>query len=223
MEPLQAVTLLLWGTVVGVDLVTGPQFMVARPLVAGTVAGTLLGDPVSGAAVGAILELFALEVLPVGAARYPDYGPGAVAAAWVTAGAPDVLGLGLGVAVGLVVAHAGEQSMTVLRRLNTESARRYATALDAGTPGIVSRVHRTGVARDALRSLLVTGGGLVLATLIRWWPPVTLRGAVGITAVIVGIALASAASAAVRASVPPRGLAWLAGGLTGGTLWVILR
>ena len=40
----------------------------------------MLGDPGSGLTAGIILELFALEVLPVGAVRYPDYGPASVAA-----------------------------------------------------------------------------------------------------------------------------------------------
>lgn len=61
--------LLLWGTAVALDLVSVPQVMITRPLVAGTVAGVILGDPAAGAAVGAILELFALDLLPVGAAR----------------------------------------------------------------------------------------------------------------------------------------------------------
>ena len=72
---------LLWGTLVGLDLVTGPQTMIARPLVAGTVAGWLLGDAVGGFAVGAVLELCAVEIMPFGSARYADYGLGAVSAA----------------------------------------------------------------------------------------------------------------------------------------------
>ena len=35
--------LLAWGTLVGLDLVTVSQTMIARPLVAGSVAGVILG------------------------------------------------------------------------------------------------------------------------------------------------------------------------------------
>jgi mannose/fructose/N-acetylgalactosamine-specific phosphotransferase system component IIC len=62
--PLHAVALLvLWGAVVGLDLVSVPQAMLSRPLVAGTVAGWLAGDLEAGLRVGVLLELFALDVL----------------------------------------------------------------------------------------------------------------------------------------------------------------
>ena len=76
---LELLALLAWGIVVGGDLVSGPQGLFARPLVAGTVAGALTGDIETGLRVGALLELFAFDVLPVGASRYPDYGPATVA------------------------------------------------------------------------------------------------------------------------------------------------
>jgi len=43
-DPATLLALLAWGTLVGLDLVSGPQIMIARPLVAGTVAGALAGD-----------------------------------------------------------------------------------------------------------------------------------------------------------------------------------
>src|SRR5882762_10628148 len=36
--------LLMWGTLVGLDLVSVPQAMIARPIVAGPIAGAILGD-----------------------------------------------------------------------------------------------------------------------------------------------------------------------------------
>jgi PTS system mannose-specific IIC component len=80
MTLLLALGLLLWGTVVAVDLVTVPQGLLSRPLVAATVAGAMAGDTLAGLMVGTVLELYALEVLPIGASRYPDYGPASVAA-----------------------------------------------------------------------------------------------------------------------------------------------
>ena len=72
--------LLLWGTLVGLDLVSVPQIMIARPLVAGAGAGLILGDLETGLRLGVLFELFQLDILPVGAARYPEYGPATVAA-----------------------------------------------------------------------------------------------------------------------------------------------
>ena len=57
------------GVLAGLDLVSVPQAMTARPLVAGFVGGWLMGHPAVGLVVGVLLELFALETLPVGAAR----------------------------------------------------------------------------------------------------------------------------------------------------------
>ncbi len=86
MSLLEAVAVVAVGTLCGLDLVSVPQAMLSRPLVAGFLGGMVVGAPVQGLAVGALLELFALETLPVGAARYPDWGPpGAAAGALVGA------------------------------------------------------------------------------------------------------------------------------------------
>ena len=99
--------LLVWGTLAGLDLVSVPQAMLSRPLVAATVAGAILGDVDAGLRVGAVLELFALDVLPVGAVRYPDYGPASVGAAAISAGAPWELSLGVAVGIGIVLGGEG--------------------------------------------------------------------------------------------------------------------
>ena len=123
------VALWVWGTLVGLDLISVGQFMLARPLVAGTVAGVIVGDPVAGGMVGAVLELFALDVLPVGAVRYPDYGIGAVAGTVVAADAPRLLGMGLAVAVGLAIAYLGELGIARVRTMNSHDLRRVDEAV----------------------------------------------------------------------------------------------
>jgi mannose/fructose/N-acetylgalactosamine-specific phosphotransferase system component IIC len=214
--------LLVWGTAVGLDLVSFPQVMIARPFVAGTLAGAILGDPVSGAMVGAVLELFALDVLPVGAVRYPDYGLGAVAAAATVVGAPGVLGMGVGVAVGLVVAYLGQLGMSLVRRRNTTDVRQERERLDNGDVRAVHRVHLRGFARDVLRSLVITGVGLGLARLVYVGLPISLRGAVMLTVVVVGAGLGVAATGAMRLSGRGIRLGWFALGLGGGVAWVVV-
>ncbi|MBI3300147.1 MAG: PTS sugar transporter subunit IIC [Elusimicrobia bacterium] len=54
------------------------QWLLSRPLVVGPLTGWLLGDLAAGAALGALIELFCLEELPVGSIVPPN---GAVAAA----------------------------------------------------------------------------------------------------------------------------------------------
>jgi len=124
--------LLAWGTLVGLDLVSVPQIMIARPIVAGPIAGALLGDVRTGLEVGVLFELFQYDVLPMGATRYPEYGPAtvaAVSAAHAAAGAP---GIGLGALVGLVTGMLGGASLHVLRRLNAGAVRVAAGALRGG-------------------------------------------------------------------------------------------
>lgn len=164
--------LLGWGTLVGLDLVSFPQGMLNRPLVAATVAGLLIGDPSAGLAVGLVLELFALDVLPVGASRYPDFGPGAVAAAVLAGGRPWEVGLGPAVVLGLVLAVAGGWSLDMVRRSNGRLVRRHEAALDAGDEAIVARVQWLGLAADAVRALALTAIGLSLVVGYRLVGPV---------------------------------------------------
>lgn len=215
--------LLLWGTFVGLDLISWPQVMIARPLVAGIIAGQIVGDVAAGATVGAVLELFALEVLPVGAARYPDYGVAAVAATAAASGAPDVFGLGPGILLGLAVAYLGQGSIHAARRRNAVEVRAEAAALDAGDPDAIRRVHMRGLGRDALRALIVTAVGLLGALALRTMPPIGVRGSALLQLVSLGAAIGVASLGAARVAGSGVGRVWLAAGLTLGLAWVILR
>jgi mannose/fructose/N-acetylgalactosamine-specific phosphotransferase system component IIC len=108
------IALIAWGGLVGMDLVSFPQAMFNRPVVAGTVAGLLTGDLEAGLRIGVLLELFALEVLPIGASRYPDFGPATVAAATAAAGGPWREALGPAVLLALVLAKVGGRTMELL-------------------------------------------------------------------------------------------------------------
>jgi PTS system mannose-specific IIC component len=215
--------LLLWGTLVGLDLVSLGQTMIARPLVAATVAGIVLGDPVAGASVGVLLELFALDLLPVGASRYPDYGPAAVAAAAAAAGSPNMLALGLAGALGLGVAYLGQWSIHWVRRLNGHDIGRHWRSVEAGDAAVIGRLHLKAVLRDGLRSAILTGLGLGLALLLRRYPPVALGGALLLSAAAIGAALGVSSLGVLRLSLSPPARWSLAAGLVAGGMWVILR
>ena len=222
MDPLVLVALLVWGTVVGLDLVSVAQSMIARPLVAGAVAGALLGDPAAGFRVGVLLELFALDVLPIGAARYPDYGPATVAAAAVAAGSPWELSLGLAGTVGLLVSVVGGWSLQQLRRLNAEAVQRRAAALAAGESAAIRRLQYGGIARDALRSALLTAAGLAAAWVANRWLVLDRRTAIALTLVVVGAGLAAALGGALRSAGRSRRRRWLAAGLVLGFALAVL-
>lgn len=206
-----------WGTLVGLDLVSVAQSMIARPFVAGSVAGLLLGDPMAGFRAGLLLELFALDVLPVGAARYPDYGPATLAAAALLAGAPWELTLGLAGTLGLLVSVLGGWSLQQLRRLNAADVQHHAARLAAGESSAIRRLQYAGLARDAIRSALVTAIGLAGAWAAARWLTLDRRTAVALTLVVLGAALAAAVGGAIRSAGRGRRRSWLAAGFAAGT------
>jgi len=214
------IALLGWGTLVGVDLVSLPQMMIARPLVAGTVAGAILGDLDAGLKLGVIFELLQYDILPVGAVRYPEYGPATVAAVATAHGAAGALGLGLGAVVGLVIGLLGGITMHLLRRINSRIVSAASAALESGDPRVLVRLHVGGLLRDFLRAAVVTALGLGFAVLVP--PHVTFvlspRGAIVVAGAAVAAALAAGTAGTFRLVGRGPNLAWFAAGLGGGVV-----
>lgn len=219
--------LLAWGTLVGLDLVSVPQMMIARPLVAGTVAGLLVGDPETGLRLGVVFELFQFDILPVGAVRYPEYGPatvGAVAAAHALGGG-GAAAWGIGAGVGLVVGLIAGGSLHWLREANARAVRRSSAALEAGDIRTLARLHAAGLGRDLVRAAVVTATGLAIGWLVRRagaaeLPPHVLT----LTAALAGgAALAAGVSGLLRIVGRGRTLRWFAAGVAGGVaaLWIV--
>src|SRR5213594_1884793 len=217
--------LLLWGTLVGLDLVSVPQMMIARPIVAGPIAGAMLGDLGTGLQLGVLFELFQYDVLPMGATRYPEYGPATVAAVSAAHAATGTLGLGLGALVGLITGMVGGLSLHGLRQLNTRAVRRAAAALEAGDPRVLERLHAAAILRDAGRAAVVTALGLVLAQVARAYlagaiPP---HGVALLNVAAVGAALAAGTAGTLRLVGRGPGLRWFAAGMAGGAVVAWLR
>ncbi|MBW7934773.1 MAG: PTS sugar transporter subunit IIC [Gemmatimonadaceae bacterium] len=162
------VTLTVVGAVVGLDFVSFPQAMLSRPLVAATLGGFVCGDATAGLLVGVLLECFALETMPFGASRYPEWGPASVAAGAVAVvpggSALTMQVLPLAVLAGLVAAAIGGQTLVWLRRLNLAISGRYRDELAAGDATAVLAVHWTGLLIDFGRAGAVTA--LFVVTLL---------------------------------------------------------
>ena len=221
LAPSTLAALLLWGTLVGLDLVSVPQAMLSRPLVVGTVTGWLIGDVEAGVRVGVLLELFALDVLPVGAVRYPDYGPATVAAVVLAAGTPWKMSLGLAVAAGLVLAVTGGWSLLMVRRSNARAIQRRAAALAAGESSAIRRLQYGGLIRDALRGFVLTLLGLILVSAVKQTVHLDPQTALALTLVAIGSALAAAVSGAFRSSGRSTQLRWLVGGVATGVILAV--
>jgi mannose/fructose/N-acetylgalactosamine-specific phosphotransferase system component IIC len=222
LEPGTIAALIGWGTLVAVDLVSFPQALLARPLVAGAGAGLILGDPALGLRVGLVLELFALDVLPVGASRYPDHGPAAVGAVVLASGGTWTVTLGLAVLFGLTLAAIGGWSLLVLRQSNGRMIQHYSARLAAGDPAAMAAVQYRGLAADLVRGAVLTVAALGSALLLRPWLPGLARYEL-VSAVAIGAAVAAATSGAIRNAGRGARLRWLAVGAGLGLLLVVLQ
>ena len=223
MSEFPLVSLLVWGTIVGLDLASMLQGLFNRPLVAGAVAGVILNDPMAGLRIGLALELFALDVLPVGASRYPDYGAATVAAVALGAGQAWTAALGPSVLLGLVLAHFGGLTTVLHRRVTAWALARAETALDRGDPGIASKVHLVGLLADLARSAALAAIGLLAAALLTRAPQLDVATQRALAIVVVAGGFVAVIGGALRRAGTARRMVWLAGGMAIGVLGLALR
>ena len=155
---LQALPLALLGGLLGLDVVSFPQAMISRPLVAATVAGALMGHPLSGLLMGATLELIALDTLPFGASRYPEWGSAAVVggALFATHPAHPAGSMATAVIAAIATSWLGGWTMVKLRETNAHWAARRRSALDAGARGAVIQLQLLGMTADFVRGAVLT-------------------------------------------------------------------
>lgn len=161
------IPLMLLGAILGLDVVSFPQAMISRPLVAATAAATLLGDPARGLLVGATLEMFALETLPFGASRYPEWGSAAVVGGGLFAvhSNPAAGALTFAVVAALICAWVGGWTMVQVRKLNARLARTRHEAVASGSKRVVEGLQIFGLTAD-----LVRGGALTAVMLALFLP-----------------------------------------------------
>jgi mannose/fructose/N-acetylgalactosamine-specific phosphotransferase system component IIC len=155
-----------FGGLVGVDATSFAQTMISRPLIAGALTGVLHGRPGEGLFVGSLLELFAIVILPVGAARYPESGTAAVVATAAYMSATPLLSPSvalLAVLFALVWEQVGSASVVLTRRFN-ESFVKFEVDHAAAVRAFEWR-HRTAIIIDFVRAFLVTLIGLALGSL----------------------------------------------------------
>ncbi len=158
------------GGLLGLDHTAVGQFMISRPLVGGVLAGGVAGDPVLGATIGMILELYLLVSVPSGGARFPEASTATVVAVACATSSGGPGALPLAVAVGLVCGQVGGATVDLQRHVNG----RFVPE-PGGRAGLVSRIHMLAVAADFLRASLVTvvgivTGRMVVGALAERWP-----------------------------------------------------
>lgn len=158
MSFLELLPIALLGGVLGLDVVSFPQAMISRPLVAATAAGALIGQPASGLLVGAALELIALETLPFGASRYPEWGSAAVVGGAIFSENPShpAGAMEMAVLAALATTWVGGWTMVKLRQRNAVWAAEHRSGLEAGARGTVISLQLRGMTADFLRGVILT-------------------------------------------------------------------
>lgn len=145
---LQIVLIFIWSCICGAGSVLD-EFQTHRPLIACSVVGLILGDPVKGIILGGTLELIALGWMNIGAAQSPDSALASVISTiLVIVGNQSIQE---GIAIALPVAVAG-QVLTVFARTITIAFQHAAdkAAEDAAFNKIIA-LHFSALFIQALR------------------------------------------------------------------------
>jgi mannose/fructose/N-acetylgalactosamine-specific phosphotransferase system component IIC len=220
--------LAILGAVLGLDVVSFPQAMISRPIFAATAGGAMIGAPDQGIIAGAALELIALETLPFGASRYPEWGSAAVVGGVLfaaQAGSGRGGALTTAVLAALMTAWVGGVSMVYLRKLNAVWARKRHDAVARGSRRVVIGLQLYGMTADLIRGGLLTFIALLALApaqrfaLDRWQVDAQVS-----RAVVVCVASMVAGAAAWKVLHSTAGARWLfVGGLAAGLLLLWIR
>lgn len=205
------IALIALGGVVALDATSYGQLMLSRPFVAAALAGAIVGMPLQGALVGALLEAMSLSVLPVGAARYPDTGTGAVIAVGtlgVSALAPTPAALLLVLVYGLIWQRIAGASVIGGRYLNERLVLAGRPVGPAKLDRLIEHRHLESMLFDVLRGVVITSAALLIGrfalplALSRWGlPPLAATVAISVAtaAALAGTAPLFAESVRARA------------------------
>ncbi len=216
-----AAGLLLLGAWTAADTTAFLQLMVSQPLVAGWLAGAVVGQPAAGLAVGVVLQAVWGRSFALGGASFPLVGPAAVAAGavagWAARGGatpwgglalPGAVPLAAALVVAFAVAETGRRAVILLRRRRGGLVRRALAAAEAGSAGGVLAANLTGAVQSAALGAGLAALGLVLGRLL-------LAGAAGLPAgdgrwvalPVLGVGLGHAVTLVERSR---RGWVWFA-------------
>jgi PTS system mannose-specific IIC component len=224
---LDLIPIALLGGVLGLDVVSFPQAMVSRPLVAATLAGALIGEAASGVLLGAALELIALETLPFGASRYPEWGSASVVGGAIFATHPlhPAGAMSLAVLAALATTWVGGWTMVKLRQRNAVWAAQRREALEAGARGTVISLQLMGMTADLLRGTLLTAIAYAsLSPVADWSMRHWSMDARLSRATVVAAAASVAGGAAWKLFHSTAGARWFfVGGLAAGLFFLFLR
>lgn len=212
--------LALLGAVFALDQSGGLGLQLSQPLVAGALAGWVVGHFGAGVAGGALVQTIWIVTQPVGGARLPDLALAGVCAAlavppdfvlndWMHSDALAIAGV-LGVATG----YAGGALQQFQRRVHARLAAGVAARVQDGDASAVAALQHKAAWLHVVRgSTTVVFVALTAPRLASWLGEVGLGVDAGVTGV--GLASVALARAARRRSVAVVAAAVVVGALVG--------
>jgi mannose/fructose/N-acetylgalactosamine-specific phosphotransferase system component IIC len=218
--------LTLLAAVLGLDVVSFPQAMISRPIIAATLAGALAGDPMRGLVIGVTLELVALETLPFGASFYPEWGSASVVAGGLYANYPEssIGGLAIFAFAGIITASVGGWTMVQHRKMIAKWAGGMRGELAAGSTSAITSLQLRGMTADLVRGGVLAWVALMLFAPAGAWAMAHWNtGAAPSRGFVVAIAGMVAAGAVWKVIHSTKGAPWyFFGGLVAGALLLLL-
>ena len=169
----------LAGGLIGLDRTAAGQFMISQPIVAGPIAGWLLGDAAAGLVIGAVLELIWVLDMPVGTFVPADATIGAVSATAIAVlagnGAARLDVIGFSIILTTLIVPATMKAEGVVRTYNARFAGGLVFAAGDDPGRKLSRAHLSGLAIFFMKSfilyLIFVPAGLAAAALFEQLPP----------------------------------------------------
>jgi len=166
------------GGVIGLDRTAAGQFMISQPIVAGPIAGWLLGDAATGLLIGAVLELIWVLDIAVGSFLPADATIGAVSATAVTAlgtnGGVHLDVIGFSILLTTVMVPVTMKVERAVRTFNSRLGDGVASSSGEDAGRKLSRAHLSGLAVFFLKAfflyLLFVPAGLVAVALFARLP-----------------------------------------------------
>ncbi len=147
------------GGFIGLDRTAVGQFMISQPIVAGPIAGLLLGDAAAGLMIGVVLELIWVLDMPVGTFVPADATISAMSATAIAVlgsrggdAHPDLIGFGLLLTTAMVPITMKVDG--AVRKYNSRLADGMTSAAGEITNNALSRAHLGGLAGFFLKSFV---------------------------------------------------------------------
>lgn len=153
MSTLQIILVFIWSSIVGCGSVLD-EWQTHRPLVACSIMGLILGNPVKGIILGGTLELIALGWMNVGAAESPDSAlASTISTILVIIGNQSIQ---KGIAIALPVAAAGQVLTVFCRTITVAFQHASDKAADNANFGAIEWLHFSALIIQALRVSIPT-------------------------------------------------------------------